>query len=45
MHLQTNNKNCNGCKFQIHWNNIEWLNSRNGGERKNPFCVSSKIYI
>ena len=30
------------CKFQIHWNKLEWLNSSSRDERKNQFCVSSK---
>ena len=30
------------CKFQIHWNMLEWVNQRSCDERKNPFCVSSK---
>ena len=28
-----------GWKFQIHWNELAWVNPRSRDERKNPFCV------
>ena len=34
------NQNWNDCKFQIHWNKLEWLNPRNCHE--NLFCESSE---
>ena len=39
------NQYWNDWKFQIHWNKIEWVNPRSLDERKNPFCVSSKINV
>ena len=35
------NQYCNYCKFQIHWNKLEWVNPNICDEKKNPFCVSS----
>ena len=32
-------------KFQIHWNKIEWVNTRSHDKRKNLFSVSSKIFF
>ena len=34
--LQTANKNWNDRKFHIHWNELEWVNSRNCNEQKKP---------
>ena len=40
------NQSWNDWKFQIHWNNIEWVDPRNHSEGNNPSCVSSKkIYL
>ena len=36
------NRNWNDWEFQIHWNKIEWINTRNFNEKRKPFCVSSK---
>ena len=39
------NQNWNGWKFQIHWNKLEWENTRCRIEQNNQFCVSSKNYV
>ena len=36
------NQEWNDWKFQIHWNKLEWVNSRDCDESKNLLCVSSK---
>ena len=41
--LQKANQDWNNWKFQIHWNKLEWVNTRSYDERKNIFCVSSKF--
>ena len=41
--LQMANQNWNEWKFQIHWNKLEWVNSRSRIEGNNPSCASSKI--
>ena len=38
------NQEWNDWKFQIHWNKLEWVNTRSRDERKNPFCVSQKYF-
>ena len=40
--LQMANQNWNEWKFQIHWNKLEWVNSRSRIEGNNPSCASSK---
>ena len=35
------NQDWNDWKFQIHWNELEWVNPRSRDEQKNQFCVSS----
>ena len=40
--LQTANQNCNNWIFQIHWNKLEWVNSINCYEKKNPYRMSFK---
>ena len=35
------NQYWNDLKFQIHWNNPEWVNPGSHDEQKNPFCVYS----
>ena len=46
INLQMSNQNFNECKFQIHWNKLEWVNPRNCNERKNPFlCLLKYIYL
>ena len=41
--IQMANQIWNDWKFQIHWNELEWVNPRIRNEGKNTFCVSSKI--
>ena len=36
------NQSWNDCKCQIHWNKLEWVNTKSRIEGKNAFCVSSK---
>ena len=36
------NQSWNECKFQTHWNKLEWLNPISCAEGKNTFCVSSR---
>ena len=36
------NKWWNDWKFQLHWNNIEWINPRSLTKSNKPFSVSSK---
>ena len=33
----------NDWRFQVHWNKLEWVNTRSIIEGKNPFCVCTKI--
>ena len=34
----------NDCRFQLHWNNLEWFNPRSLTKRNKPFAVSSKMF-
>ena len=34
----------NDRKFQIHWNNIEWVVSRSRNVKKPPFCTSFHMF-
>ena len=44
--IKMSSQSWNDWKFQIHWNNIEWVNTINGSEGKNIFCVSNrKFYV
>ena len=38
------NQSWNYWKFQIHWNKLEWVNSRSRIEVNNPFCVYSNKF-
>ena len=40
--LQMENQSWNACRFQIHWNELEWVNPRNCSRGNNLFCVSYK---
>ena len=40
--LQMENQSWNACRFQIHWNELEWVNPRNYSRGNNLFCVSYK---
>ena len=40
------NKWWNDCKFQLHWNKLEWVNPISQITREKPYSVSSnKFYI
>ena len=38
-------QNWDDWKFQIHWNKLEWVNTRSCIEGNNPFCVSPNKFI
>ena len=37
-------KSWNYWKFQIRWNNLDWVEPINCSEGKNPFCTYHKIF-
>ena len=37
--LRKTNDNCNDCKFQIHWNNLEWFSPNKRKLKINAFCT------
>ena len=40
------NDNWNVWKFQLYWDNLEWVDSKSQYRKTNPFCTSShKFYI
>ena len=43
--LHTSNRNWNYCKFQLHWNKLEWVNLRSKIVRKNPIQILQRNYI
>ena len=36
------NRCCNDWKFQLHWNNLEWVNPKSNPKIVKPYSVSSK---
>ena len=38
------NRHWNDCKFQLHWNKLEWVNPRSKDKRTQPYSVSSKKF-
>ena len=43
--LHTANRNWNDCKFQLHYNKLEWVDPRSRILIKEPYSTSSKIHI
>ena len=39
------NEACNDCKFQIHQNNLEWVDPKSRNEKKNLFVNIPTILI
>ena len=42
--LYESNRWWNGCKFQLHWNMLEWVDTKLTPQRVKPFSVSSKKF-
>ena len=44
--LHEDNRHWDFCKFQLHWNKLDWVNPRIKDKRKQPYLVSSnKLFI